>query len=286
MSSRKKKAKKLRKIPPKSKLHRIRGLKYLQHRLAKLMKTYATATTDLLQKEVISALVGSTTNRVAVIDDKLTAIEEYILKTITGEAVGVLNDVLKRVQSKVDSSYSIAYNFSIAHSSQDTRSVVDALLMENLELIKSIPQDIIQKSRITLLNSVGAFDQQSVVSAIKEFGVVGKKRAAFIARDQVAKATEYYSQAHAVDLGYDYYIWMTSNDSRVSTGEGGHKILDERIYSYREPTAVIDKNGTLGVPAQRPNCRCTSAPLLLDDNEKLVKVKDPKHGDYYVITRA
>ena len=84
-------------------------------------------------------------------------------------------------------------------------------------------------------------------------------------------------------LGFEYYEWSTSNDERVSTGKGGHKQLNGRIYRYDTPTAIIDSYGNKGHCADRVNCRCVPIPIMLQPNQTTKLIKDSQNGDYYKI---
>lgn len=88
-----------------------------------------------------------------------------------------------------------------------------------------------------------------------------------IARDQTAKATEAINIIMQRAAGVEYFEWSTSKDERVSTGYGGHKQLDGKIYRYDEPERypIIDSYGNRGLPAQRVNCRCTALSVFIMD---------------------
>lgn len=79
-------------------------------------------------------------------------------------------------------------------------------------------------------------------------------------------------------------MWVTANDERVSTGKGGHKQLNGRIYRYDTPTAIIDSYGNKGHCSERVNCRCTQVSVILEPSQEFKKIKDSLNGDYYIIT--
>ncbi len=153
----------------------------------------------------------------------------------------------------------------------------------NLFLIKSIPRDIIERYQQGFMQGIATFDRQALKDLALQYGDISERRARFIARDQTSKATNAYHNARASELGFEYYVWNTSKDERVSKGDGGHIHLQGRIYKYSEPTAVIDSYGNKGHPGHRPNCRCVLTSLILAPNQELRKIKDGKHGDFYEI---
>ena len=100
----------------------------------------------------------------------------------------------------------------------------------------------------------------------------------------MAKALDGYATARSQTLGYEYYVWKSSLDSRVSKGiPGGHKFLEGRIYRYDTPTAIINSYKEVGHPSQRPNCRCRRRPLLLKEGQDVELIKDATFGDYYIL---
>ena len=198
-----------------------------------------------------------------------------------------INAILeKRIKSYVDNAY-IAQNpsFNIKGLGAVGKQNLQAMLLQNLSLIKSIPQEIIKKHEVVLYNAINNFDRKNLAKQLKNISSIENNRIKLIARDQIAKAIESYSSARAQDLGFDYYVWNTSRDERVSKGDGGHNKLEGRIYAYNTPTAIIDSKGTKGHPAQRVNCRCVATALFLDPNQELKLVRDSVAGDYYEVLK-
>lgn len=173
--------------------------------------------------------------------------------------------------------------FKVGSDSSITKQILQANMDEHLALIKSIPQETILRYKSALYNNIGNFNLEALNKQIKVISKVSKKRARTIARDQVAKTIESYHMSRSKDLGFEYYVWNTILDERTSTGKGGHRILNNRIYRYDNPTAIIDSYGNLGKPSQRVNCRCTGTALILQPGEIVKKVKDNINGDYYIV---
>lgn len=169
--------------------------------------------------------------------------------------------------------------------SRKSAQVLNANILQNIALIKSIPRDIIEKYQVLLYNNITDFDLQATQKTITTFANTTLRRVKTIARDQTAKAIENYAMVRSQDLGFEYYIWQTAKDERVSKGKGGHNQLEGRIYRYDTPTAVIDSYGNKGHCSQRVNCRCVSSPLFLEPNQTLKLVRDSNAGDYYVLVK-
>ena len=175
--------------------------------------------------------------------------------------------------------------YALETLSRKSAQVLNANILQNIALIKTIPRDIIEKYQVLLYNNITDFDLQATQKTITTFTNTTLRRAKTIARDQTAKAIENYAMARSQDLGFEYYIWQTAKDERVSKGKGGHNQLEGRIYRYDTPTAIIDSYGNKGHCSQRVNCRCLSSPLFLEPNQTLKLVRDSNAGDYYVLVK-
>lgn len=201
---------------------------------------------------------------------KAVELSEVLPKKFTKSVEKFINLKLKKQNSE----------FSLKESSRMVQNELNAILERNVALIKSIPNDIIERYRSEILNNVSNLNQEALFKTFKSFNVISERRARVIARDQVRKAINGLQNAKAQQLGFNYYIWHTAGDSRVSDE---HRKLDGRIYSFAHPTAIIDSYGNVGHTAQRPNCRCYAEPIQLLPNQELVLKKDSTSGDYYEI---
>ena len=190
----------------------------------------------------------------------------------------------RSIKNYVDSNY-IAQNsdFKLKGISDKGKNILKASYLQNIALIKSIPSEIIRRYESAFYNSVASFDSSSIEKLAKNISHISNNRAKFIARDQTSKAIESFSMARANQLGFEFYEWQTSEDERVSSGKGGHRQLNGRLYRYDEPSAIIDSYGNKGHPTQRPNCRCVSVAVMLKPNQSVELVKDSVSGDYYRI---
>lgn len=120
-----------------------------------------------------------------------------------------------------------------------------------------------------------------IEKTLKEQKIVADNRIKLIARDQTAKANATLNELQQRDAGIKFFMWRTMGDERVSTGKGGHKQLDGKIYAWdeKENYPVIDSYGNTGLPSQRPNCRCLALPVWILKGYKPVKQFD---GSYKI----
>lgn len=230
----------------------------------------------------------------------MATLKKNLDKNISTQLAFNFNDLLKdwnkkanifakkealRTTSKVESFVngnlkSQSPEFTIKRNSQPIDNSLNAIYQRNYNLIKTIPQDIKERFESVFLNNVNNFDQEAILKQVSTIDGISKRRAETIARDQVNKAIGEFHSTREQALGFEYYEWQTSMDSRVSKE---HKELGGRIYRYDTATAIIDSYGNIGHPAQRTNCRCKRRAVIIKPNQEVKLVRDSLHGDYYVI---
>lgn len=215
---------------------------------------------------------------------ELNALDKEWQSRILKQAKGLSKWITREVKGYVNANL-IKQNkdFAITKQTQEIKNQLTAIYERNLALIKTIPSDTIERYKQSLLSSIDNLDQQEIIKQAREISNISQRRAKTIARDQTAKAVSGYNQARVQQLNFEFYRWQTAEDERVSTGKGGHKQLNGRIYKYSEPTAIIDTKGTRGSVGQRVNCRCVALPVIIEPNQEVKKVKDSANGDYYII---
>lgn len=272
MSKKKIENKNLKKFP-KIKSHfasNIKMRKYLEKLAEKSNNIFKKILLNASQEDSISAYLYK--NR---LNRALKDIEEYIDKSVDRFLGGLQNDVKKYMSKKLKED-----GFGSISKNEEIENVNRANIYQAIDLIKSIPRDILESYMTLLYNNINSLDQKAVYEFSREVGKVNHNRAKTISRDQVAKSIVNYTIAQSQSIGLDYYIWVTADDSRVSED---HRHLNNRIYCYSKPTAIIDKKGNVGHPAQRVNCRCVPVSVFLEPNQEVVLRKDAKWGDYYEI---
>lgn len=167
---------------------------------------------------------------------------------------------------------------NLSVSGEYYEQIMNAVINENLTLIKSIPQEVLKEMQVALSQGIISGNQKELIKNLKRIKGVSKDRAVFIARDQIHKAVESFKQVQNTALGIEYYEWLTADDERVSSGLGGHKQNNHRIFKYGSNEAIISHSAKRGFyygkPGDRPNCRCIAVGVILDTNEKIIKSPD------------
>lgn len=217
------------------------------------------------------------------LNKQIERLKSYWTKKVNASCEAMASNFTKGVEKFINVRLkSQNKEFSLKEANKLVRNEMNAILERNIALIKTIPNEIIERYRSEILNNVANLDREALVKTFKSFEGISDRRARTIARDQTQKAISELQNAKARQLGFEYYIWHTAQDSRVSDE---HKRLEGRIYSYANPTAVIDSYGNVGHTSTRVNCRCYSEPIMLEPTQELVLKKDARSGDYYEIRK-
>lgn len=141
-----------------------------------------------------------------------------------------------------------------------TGAAMQALLAEQVTLIKSIPLDAAQRVHRLTLEGIEDSTRASVISKeIQRSGDVAESRADLIARTEVARTASTLTQARAEHVGSEGYIWRTSGDSDVRES---HRDMNGKYVRWDSPPTLDKMTGHAG---QFPNCRCYPEPVIPED---------------------
>lgn len=157
-----------------------------------------------------------------------------------------------------------AIQFNVSRYDEITRAVVQW----NVSLLTKTAQETIENVESIVYNAMTTGrGWADIESNLKTESGIAERRIKRIARDQTAKASEAINIFMQREAGAEFFEWSTSKDERVSTGYGGHKQLDGKIYRYDEPERhpIVDSYGNRGLPSERVNCRCTALSVFIMD---------------------
>lgn len=160
--------------------------------------------------------------------------------------------------------------------------VIDRFRRENVDLIQSIPNELLEQVSTVIDKSWSAGERvESLRAKIQERFEVSKSKADLIARDQVLKLNAQVTRERQQASGITEYIWTTSRDERVRGNPDGkypasshdHYSLDGTRQRWDAPPQVADDDGTTAHPGEDYQCRCVAVPVLsfldpeLDDED-------------------
>jgi SPP1 gp7 family putative phage head morphogenesis protein len=141
-----------------------------------------------------------------------------------------------------------------------TGEIMQALLAEQVTLIKSLPLDAAQRVHdLTIAGLENSTRAKEIEKEIARSGQVSANRAKLIARTEVARTASVLTQARAEHIGSEGYIWRTSNDSDV---RHSHKEMNGKYVRWDTPPKLSD--GTTTHAGQIYNCRCYPEPVIPD----------------------
>lgn len=138
--------------------------------------------------------------------------------------------------------------------SEGLTNVIEAKTIENVRLIKSIPEEYF-KNIATIVNEgvTRGNRASSIISQILKLNNKNRNRAKLIARDQTSKVSSAVSQARQESLNIKKYRWRTSEDERV---RDTHRRNNGKIFSWNKPPKDT------GHPGQDIQCRCVAEPII------------------------
>ncbi|MCP4967382.1 MAG: hypothetical protein GY926_19390 [bacterium] len=138
----------------------------------------------------------------------------------------------------------------------DLGRTIELFAQTNARLITNMAEDHIRRvETITIEGLRSGKTAKQMGAEISKAAKIPKRRAALIARDQVASLNGTLSQNRMQAAGVEKFIWRTSQDERVRPE---HAALEGHEF----PTSTGAPGE--GFPGQPINCRCTSEPVLSD----------------------
>ena len=139
----------------------------------------------------------------------------------------------------------------------DLAELKDLWVRENLDLIKSIDEDTLQRLKRMMTQAIldnvnGAELTKYLIDDLQDITGVIRSRAALISTDQVGKLNGRLSQYRQEHAGLTSYIWETCHDSRVRKS---HAARNGHRYYWSNPPP----DGHPGMPIR---CRCVALPVI------------------------
>lgn len=141
------------------------------------------------------------------------------------------------------------------------RDAVKAGITENVNLIRSIPEQYFQKLQGSVMRNIQRGDGTAgILRTVEHLGVVTESRAALIARDQTSKATTALNAARMRSLNVRKFEWLHSGGGKEPRKL--HEEMSGNAYDLDDPPVIDDKTGERGLPGQLINCRCRMVPVV------------------------
>ncbi|NRQ51976.1 phage minor head protein [Brevibacillus sp. HD1.4A] len=145
-------------------------------------------------------------------------------------------------------------------------TAVQFQVRRNAEIIRSIPTTIANRVNEHVLREVlKGTRADEIAKQIKSyFPEASKAKAGLIARTEVSKTSTALTQSRSEAVGANWYVWRTSEDSRVRES---HKIMDGVLIKWNDPPSPERLDGqsrTFGNynAGEIFNCRCYPEPVI------------------------
>lgn len=138
--------------------------------------------------------------------------------------------------------------------------ILQEWLSDNLDLIKTIPQDVIHGMEDKIMDRyLAGGTAREIAKDIRDTCHVSKGRARFIARDQIGKLQSKMTQYQQEDAGVAEYIWSANRDSKTRPQ---HRFLDGKKFRWDSPPISDPKRGRRCHPGEDYGCRCVALPVF------------------------
>ncbi|MGP2516382.1 phage head morphogenesis protein [Yersinia sp. 2545 StPb PI] len=140
----------------------------------------------------------------------------------------------------------------------EMNNALQSVIGENVNLIKSIPEQYLTQVETMVMQSVGrGRDLGHLAEELQKRYGITKRRAATIARDQNNKATATMQSARQQALGITEGIWHHSHAGK--TQRASHVKADGKRFELSKGMYL---DGEWQLPGEAINCRCTWSAII------------------------
>lgn len=142
--------------------------------------------------------------------------------------------------------------------SEPMRTAYQGVINENINLIRSIPEQYLTQVETMVMQSVQrGRDLSTLTQDLQSRYGVTKRRAALIARDQNNKATSVMTSARQQSLGVTHGIWRHSHAG--AEPRQSHVKADGKEFELAKGMYL---DGKWIMPGEEVNCRCGWSPVI------------------------
>lgn len=167
-----------------------------------------------------------------------------------------------RAQTKSE----LIYNSLMREISQGIGRDINAQILSNAALIKTLPSDTAQKVVRDIADMAFSGLRSTTIADVIKSKTAQHSRASarLIARTEVSKTQTALTRARAENLGLGWYVWRTAQDGlRVRSS---HRIMEGVLVRWTDPPSpeLLDGQPSVGYyhPGEIWNCRCYAEPLI------------------------
>lgn len=139
------------------------------------------------------------------------------------------------------------------------RQQTEEWISQNVNRIQSIPQEAVTHMKETIMSGFRQGQTAAVIAKqIQEHFNKDRRKALFLARDQIGTLQSQLTKFQQEDAGVSEYIWSSSGDSRVRSG---HRKLNGKKFSWSSRPEDPDTKRKCH-PGEDYGCRCVALPVF------------------------
>lgn len=177
---------------------------------------------------------------------------DYFATAVHNRSDAALKKILK------DGGISIEWKMSPAQ-----RDIMQATISEQVNLIRSIPQKYLSTVETIVMQGVQTGrDLGQITKDLQAMTGVTRRRAAFIAKDQSAKATASMTRARYLEIGVERAQWLHSGRSREPRPSHVKAGREKQQYDVATGWADPALGGKRIWPGTEIGCRCVARPVM------------------------
>lgn len=192
-------------------------------------------------------------NRIVRTFGNIDAVAERMAAEAVRRQEAVTNRQLATAVAEAMGDRSLAVSFRGVVESLSVRPKIEAAIVNNAELIKTMPAQFVEKVKGIVLNGATQGRRyEDIARDLQKQIDISENRARFIARDQMASLNAAITEAKQTALGITEYEWVTAGDERV---RAEHVAQNGRVFRWNDPPGT-------GHPGEDFNCRCIARPII------------------------
>jgi SPP1 gp7 family putative phage head morphogenesis protein len=174
--------------------------------------------------------------------------------------LGEVNDQSKAVLMKSFKKLSDQVALKVVDMPPAMRTLFDASISENVDLIKSIPAQYLDRVKGAVNRSItGTGGIGPLIDDIQKYGGMTERRAKNIALDQTRKAYQTVNLERTKAAGVKKGIWIHTGGTKEPRPK--HKAYNGKEFDLSIGAPIGDKGENV-MPGECVNCRCTYVPVV------------------------
>lgn len=149
--------------------------------------------------------------------------------------------------------------------SGEVATAFSASVAENVDLIKSIPDQYMERIRnqvndgITKGNGIA-----DLLPELNNIEGMSTRRAKLIAYDQTRKAYSSYNLIKLNGAGVKKFEWLHSGGAAEPRRD--HVAMSGKVFRFDDPPIIDQRTGERGFPGQAINCSCRMLPVVEEES--------------------